>query len=233
MSLSTQHLRDVFKEKVDALVEILNKEDRLEIIYFEIQKISEQLEKTVQEKTKLLEADFNDHTLMGDYLRSVTEGFDDLDRLLRSSKTFVDAIKGQTKEELLEGIRKHHNQTWVPLLNILGKLENDYISVAQQNIIRKQEALKKLQATLDRLKLEEQYIKNSILMMNKKKKASELSNKRKFVDLQRQILKLMLQHDKLNLYYFNHDHPVELQEIKKKADDLRLELIQYKEQEYA
>lgn len=233
MSLSTQHLRQVFKEKIDFLIDLLNRENQLEGVYLEIQRVSEDLEKIIHQKTKLLETDFHDHTLAGDYLRSVTEGFDDLDRLMRSSKTFTDAVQGKTKEELLEDIRLHHNQTWVPLLNILGKLENDYISLAQQDIAKKQESLKKLQAMIDKLRLEERYIKNSILMFNKKKKITELAHKRKLIDLKRQMLKLMIHHDKLNLYYFNHDHPIELQEIKKKADILHHELIKFKEIEYA
>lgn len=232
-NLSSQHLRDVFKHKMDDLISLLDQARSTESVYLEIQKTSEHLEKTIHDKTKLLESDFNDQTLSGDYLRSVTESFDDLDRLLRSSKTFIDAVQGKTRDELLEDIKRHHQQTLIPLLNILAKLENDYISLATQTISQKQNALAKVEIEVQKLKMEEKCIKNSILVFNKQKRVSELVTKIRFLDLKRQILKLSLHHDKLNLYYFNHDHPVELKELKHKADQLRSELSKFKEVRYA
>lgn len=233
MSLSTQHLREQFKNKIDSLVFMLHQENPKENITLEIQKVSEHLEKTILEKTKLLEGDFHGHVLTGDYFRSVTESFDDLDRLLRSSKTFIDAMQGKTNGELLNDIKRHHTQTLIPLLNILSKLENDYISITTQSIAKKQELLHKLEIDLKSLRKEEKYLRNSFLVFNKKQKLDELINRIRFMDLKRQILKLNIQHNKLNLYYFNNDHPKELTEMKQKADQLRLELSKFKEVSYA
>lgn len=229
MTLSTQHLRGVFKEKMDYLIAAANQAMPLEEVYSEIQTISVQWEQLIDEKTRLLQKDFNDHTLTGEYLNSVTETFDDLDQLLRVSKTFTDAVSGKTHEELIENIKKHHIQTLVPLLNILSKLENDYISLANQAIHRKEENLIQIQHKLEKLKREEIYTKNSILSFNKKKKLAEIFKKIKFLDLKRQILKLTIHHDKLNLYYFNNDHPIELKEIKQRADSLRSALSKLNE----
>src|ERR1700737_1507378 len=98
ISLSSQHLRECFKHQLDDLVHLLQQADNLDDVYLEMHKISEQLEKTIQHKAKLLETDFHNQELMGDYLRSVTESFDDLERLLRSSKTFIDVMHGKTKD---------------------------------------------------------------------------------------------------------------------------------------
>lgn len=234
---STKHLRDTFKNKMDDLTSLLNQVERVEDAYAEIQseiqKVSEHIEKVIQTKTKQLETDFHNQILGAEYLKTVTESFDDLERLLRSSQTFADAIQGQTKDALLQDIQRHNNHTLVPLLNILSKLENDFFSVTTQTINKKEESLNKTMFSINHLMKEEKILKNSILIFNRKKKLSDVITNIRFLNLKRQLLKLSIHHDKLNLYYFNHDHPKELKEIKQKADELRFELAKYKEIEYA
>ncbi|WP_181522885.1 hypothetical protein, partial [Pseudomonas aeruginosa] len=126
---STQHLRKDFKNHIDILIEAIQRASNVGAIQPNIQTISDYFEKTIQEKIRLLESDFHDKILMGDYLHSVTESFDDLERLMRTSKTLTDSLKGNNKEELLVNVKEHHKKTLVPLLNILSKLENDYIAI--------------------------------------------------------------------------------------------------------
>lgn len=229
MSLSTHHLRAFFKGKMDDLVELFNQASSQNNIIFEIQKISEHLENTIQEKIRLLTSDFRDHVLVGDYSRSVTESFDDLERLLSSSKTFLDILKNKTNGELLNHIRKHYTHTLIPLLNIISKLENDYISLAAHSIQKSKEDLSKIEYQLKTLKTEEKYLKTSFLVFNKKQKLDELIQKIRFLSLRRQLLKLNIQDTRLNLYYFKYDHPEELTAMKNRAKNLRLQLSQFKE----
>ncbi len=230
MSLSTQHLRDDIKTNIDKLVDsTLQEKTVLEELWPEIQHAAQRLEKNIQEKICLLESDFNDLTLTGDYLRTVREGFDDIERLMRHSQTFIDVVKCKDKITLIEHIQHHYRNILIPLLNIMSKLENDYISATHQAISKKQALLNELQTTLKKLKSEEKSYQNSYLIYNKKQKIGELQKKIKYLDLKRKVLQLTLHHDRLNLYYFNHDHPKEMREIKQKADSLRFELNQYKE----
>src|SRR5215467_12025413 len=109
MGLSTQALRELIKTNITKLVGSI---DPLS----DIQQVASHLEKTLEKKIQQLEADFNDLILPGDYLRSVTEGFDDLDRLLRTSHTFLDIIQYKDKEKLNDEIRHYYTNTLIPLL---------------------------------------------------------------------------------------------------------------------
>lgn len=224
MRLSTQTLRAEFKEGLEkwnpSHLPTENKEEFLP----KIKKLCEQLEKRIEEKVQLLEADFQDHILAGEYLRSVTEGFDDLERLMRNRKTFLDIAEGDTIEEVLDNIKKQYKDYLNPLLNIMSKLENDYMAVANQTIVRKQDEFNQIQVTLHKLKLEQKRTRYSFWSFSKNKKLEENDRQIKMLDLKRKIIQLTLHHDRLNLYYFNHDHPIELREIKKKTDSLKLEL---------
>ncbi len=232
MALSSQTLRKVFKNNIDSLINKATIERRPETLVSEIQRISEDLEKLIYEKIQLLEIDFHDHQLSGDYLRTVSEGFDDLERLLRSNKTFADKaqVKTTSVDDLLHHIKTHYNDTLVPLLNIMAKLENDYISIATNCIQKKQECLNQIQSNLQKLKVEEGNTKRSILILNKKNRLDEINQSMKILNLKRKVVQLSLHHDRLNLYYFNHDHPIELREIKQKVDILRIELRKLKEE---
>lgn len=221
MGLSTQTLREMIKTNIHKLVESSNQ-------VLDMKHLAIHLEKTLQEKIQRLEADFNDLVLSGDYLESVTEGFDDLDRLLRTSHTFLDIINIKDKSKIGDHIKHYYANTLIPLLNIMSKLENDYVSIAHQTISQKQEALNKLQFPLDKLKSQAKRLRKSLFVFQKKKRSQELEQRIKFLELKRKILQLTLHHDRLNLYYFNHDHPKELRELKQKADALRNELQQFK-----
>lgn len=230
--LATQTLRKEFKENIDLLIERALQPGDIEALIPEIQRISEHLEKVIREKVLLLEKDFHDHPLSGDYLRTVTEGFDDLDRLLRSSKTFADTVRGKSQEEILVHIKAHYAHNLIPLLNIMAKLENDYVSIATQTISRKQESLSTILRGLHKLKIEEQNTKHSVLVLNKKRRLTQLETSVKRLDLLRKMTQMSLLHDRLNLYYFNNDHPVELREIKQRVDLLRNELKKFGEDSF-
>lgn len=228
--LSTQHLRQDIKSNIDRLLDsTLQEKMTLEDLLPEIQNAARHLEKNIQEKIQLLEFDFNDLHLSGDYLRTVREGFDDIEQLMRNSQTFIDIITCQNKETLIEHIQQHHRSMLVPLLNIMSKLENDYISLATQTITRKQDLLNQLEIELKKLKQEVDAIKKSFVIYNKNQKMEILREKIHHIYLKRKLLQLTLHHDKLNLYYFNNDHPEELTALKQKADSLRSEFNKFKE----
>lgn len=160
MVLSTQQLRTELKNDIDFMIDktALLKEDDIGSLFTEIQGTSEHLENLIHEKIQLLVEDFQDFPLIGDYLHTVTESFADLDRLMRTSNTFMDSVFATPKEllsreEILHHIREHYSKTLVPLLNIMAKLENDYISIATLTILREREALIQIQVILQKLKV--------------------------------------------------------------------------------
>lgn len=272
MPLATQKLRILFKMHIEPLLDKENVDNKMMNIdnqkplqnpaerLQDFRQLSIYLEKVIQEHIQQLENDFRDLPLIGDYLRTVTEGFTDLDRLLCSSKTLLDSLDKSSEQILLqtvipeqiipdrtanqsnanaatsananaatsptiqtiltEHIKKHYTKTLVPLLNIMAKLENDYISFATQIISKKQDMLNQLQILTQKLIMDERLTQNNLLIYNKDRRLQIISEKLKLFELKRKILQLGLQHDQLNLYYFSHDHPNELREVKQKADSL-------------
>lgn len=227
--LSTQQLRMVFKSNIDELLQQTKQSQDMELILPQIQHLSERLEKVISQKVQMLEQDFHDYHLTGEYLRTVTESFDDLERLMRSSETFADLLQQKERNDILRHIKIHYTQVLVPLLNIMSKLENDYVSLATQCIFKKQENLNKVQGNLRQLRTLQQEIENSLFVFGKNKKLKELNDKILNLDLERKFLQLTAHQDRLNLYYFNHEHPEELREIKIKADELKTKLIKQRE----
>jgi hypothetical protein len=224
MSLSIQYLRDEFKTHFEKWGNEASQKKSENEILFEIQQWGENIEKIVQERIRLLETDFNDYPLKGEYLRSVKEGFDDLERLLRNQKTFLDIAKGNNLTNILEQIKHHYCQYLIPLLNIMSKLENDYISIATQAILEKNKLLAEIETEIKSLKMEKDKIRKTFFDLNKKKKFIEIVKKIQNLEMHRKIIQLSIHHIKLNIYYFNHDRPKELQELKEKADQFRAEL---------
>src|ERR1700722_19030995 len=111
MKLSIQQLRDEFKTHLDKWEAISHQNPdaplRLEI-QKEVQKWGNHLEKFIQEKVQLLEMDFNEYSIEGEYLRSVSEGFDDLERIMRTHKTLIDILdisKNYEFPQLLQQIK--------------------------------------------------------------------------------------------------------------------------------
>lgn len=227
--LATQHLRYDIKTDIDKLVgSTLHEETAFQELLPEIQHAARRLEKNIQEKIQLLESDFKDLKLSGDYLFSVRESFTDIEQLMRHSQTFIDVVR-HNKITLIEHIQHHYRSMLIPLLNMMSKLENDYISIANLTITKKQILLNELKITLKKLKLQVSALKKSLVIYNKEQKMNGLKEEIQVLDLKRKMLQLSLDHDRINLYYFNHDHPEELYELKQKADDLRLELGNFKE----
>ncbi len=223
-NLSAQQLRDEFKVHLDKWQNIDNNPLEQQQVLSEIQKWSANLEKFIQEKLALLETDFQEYSLQDEYLRSVSEGFDDVEQIMKTHKTLIDVAKGATISNILEKIKKHYTHYFVPLLNIIAKLENDYVSITTKTIVDKGAIVEKIEEHLKELKKEKQQIKSHFFDFNRKEKYLKLIMEIKKLELRKKIIRLTLHHHKLNLYYFNHDRPPELKEIKEKADKLRDEL---------
>jgi len=224
MSLSTQNIRDEFKTHIKQWGDEAQKKNAESHILFEIHRWSENIEKVIQEKVRLLETDFNDYPLKGEYLRTVSEGFDDLDRLLKNQKTFLDVTKGKNIFSILDQIQHHYTNYLIPLLNIMAKLENDYISIATQALSEKAKKTLVLETQIRTLNEEKFKIKKRFFGFNNRNKYITISKKIRTLETQRKIAHLALAHIELNLYYFNHDRPYELRLLKERADKLRTKL---------
>lgn len=229
MSLSTQQLREDFQSTLERWEREMYSNAPSQETLFQLQRWGEDFEKKMQDKIFILETDFSNHQLQGEYLRSVSEAFDDLDQHLRTHKTLSDIIVGVDFSNIFLHIQHHYTNTIIPLFNILSKLENDYRSITAEQILEKTVSLVKLEEALKKLKKEKTRIKFQILDFNRKKKHLAISEKINVLTLKRRIIQLTLHHDKLNLYYFNHERPVELKEFKERADKLKAELRKMEE----
>ena len=224
MSLSTLQLKEDFRNHLSVWEKSHPNEKVDAQLILEIQNWGMQIEQFIQDKLRLLEADFDDHPLQGEYKRSVEEGFSDLERLMRNHKTLLDVVRNQESTHILNKIKNHYQQYLIPLLNIMGKLENDYISVVNQNIQKKLSEVEILEDALTNLYNEKKRLRSSFFEMSRKQKFVKVSKKIKKLEIRIKLTKLTTHHDRLNLYYFNHNRPRELTEIKNKADMLRKEL---------
>lgn len=228
MSLSTAHLRDDFKTHVEhwegAITSQKPKINRSLLI--EIQNWSTKIEKFIQEKIRLLEMDFNDYHLKGEYLHSVSEGFADLERIMRTEKTLLDTTKNHDLRKILENVKHYYTRYFVPLFNILSRLENDYIAITTNAILENTKKISALEQKIKELKTEKRRIKNRLLSFISTSMSDEISKSIEKLELQRKLVRMTMLHDRLNLYYFNHERPLELKEIKEKADRIRSELRQ-------
>lgn len=224
MSLSSHHLRNEMKTNIDQLVaSTLQEKITLPELLPEIQNTALRLEQSIQEKICLLASDFHALNLSGDYLRSVRESFADIEYLMRHTQTFIDLVKCKDKNILSKHIKYYHRNTLVPLLNMMAKLENDYISITHQTISHEKASLNQLEILINQFKAEENFLKPSVFVYHKKRKLTILQEKINYLELQRKILQLILRHDQLNLYYLTQDHPKDMQELKQKADAQRTE----------
>ncbi len=221
--LSAQQLRDEFKIHLDKWQK-MDPTQPLTYILFEIQHWSTHLEKFIQKKLKLLQDDFNEYSLQKDYLHSATEAFFNIEQIMKKYKTLMDVAKGDNLTIIIPKIKEYYLDCLAPLLNIIVKLENDYISITTKMILDKGTVIEKIEEHLTELKKEKQQIENRFFEFKRKEEYAKLLIEIKRLELRRKIIRLTLHHHKLNLYYFNHDRPAELKEIKEKADKLRNEL---------
>lgn len=228
MSLSTAHLRDDFKTHLEHWEDVITSQEPKinQTMLIEIQNWSTKIEKFIQEKIRLLEIDFNDYQLKGEYLNSVSEGFADLERIMRTEKTLLDTTKNNNLKKILENVKHYYTRYFVPLFNILARLENDYIAVTTNSILENTKKISTLERQIKALKTEKRCIKNRLLSFIRTNIFDEISENIDELELQRKLLRTTMLHDRLNLYYFNHERPLELKEIKEKADRIRKELRQ-------
>ncbi len=224
MSRATQQLRVEFKIHLEDWEKKTDLHGQNETILAEIKKWSLYIEKFIENKIKILSSDFSQHPLKGEYLRSVTEGFEDLERIMRTTQTLADLTHERDQNQILLKIKTHYTQYLVPLLNILAKLENDYVAVVTQAILDKGKLIETLEKSIDVLTAEQKQNKNSLFALRSEEKFLEMTKNIQKLELQKKITRLTLLHDRLNLYYFNHDRPKELSHLKDNADKLRAEL---------
>ncbi len=227
MSLSTEQLREDFKAHLDKWEGTLQHTIDPSLKN-EIQQWAEQVERYIEKKIQLLEMDFNEYPLRGEYLRSVSEGFDDLEQLMRNHKTLMDLTHHEDVEVVLKHIRHYYKQYVIPLLNIMSKLENDYIAIITSAILKSEKIIHNIDLDLSALENEKDNIQHDFFSFNRKNKFLTISKKIKLLKIKKKIARLTLHHDKLNLYYFNHNRPPELKEIKEKRDKLLEELETFK-----
>ena len=131
MSFSIQKLREDFKKHLKEWSKLDDSHVSHELLK-EIHKWGRFTEGCIQDKIKLLERDFSDYSLKGKYFRSVTESFDDLQRMMRTHKT-LDGITGITDarqiDHTISRVGIYYTNCLIPLLNILSKFESDYVKV--------------------------------------------------------------------------------------------------------
>jgi len=232
MSLSTEKLRGEFKTRLHALKDVTEKAAKIEVVEPLFEETSHYLEKAIAKKLETLAKDMEDFILRGEYLRSMTESLDDLDRFRETSKNLNDYVEKQDKEALLKHVSQYYSNTLVPLLNLISKLENDYLSLAKQTIAKKEELIGKIEYKLTLLKSEKRRMKLSLWTFNSKK-IELISRQIEMLEFRQSILSLTLEHDKLNLAYFNQDHPEAMSEIKSKADAIRFNIRTFEDLIYA
>lgn len=120
--------------KIPALAEFEHQKKLEQAIVKDIQEWSESIEKEIQMKISFLEKNIQKYHLKDDYLRTTTESLIDLDTLRRNKKTFFDIAHGENIQSVLHQINHHYFNYLVPLLNILSRLEHDYLSIANREI---------------------------------------------------------------------------------------------------
>ena len=223
MSQSIQHLRHEFKSHLEKWTKAYQQTGFPDETLSEIKKWGVFLERYIEEKISLLETDFSDHILNGEYRRSVREGFDGLERMMRSHQTFPDIVSGMDGKIMLEKMKEYYSSYLAPILNIMAKLENDFIAVTTNAILEKGRLLEKLEDDIEDLKIEKKTMKNN----------ADLLLKIENLELKKEFTRLTLHHDRLNLYYFNHGRPKELSGFKKKADLLREKIRHTEEKSHA
>lgn len=221
--LSLQQIREEFKSHLDKWQQMTETHPPAQVLA-SIQAWGFQLEKDIQIRLKLFDNDFLEYTLQGEYARSVMESFDDIAQLMKTHKTFIDIAKGNDLPIIFQKIKKYYLQYFVPLVNIFARLQNDYIAVATKTIIDKSAVIEKIEEHLKELKKEKQQIKSRLFEFNRKEKYNKLAAEIKRQELRKQLIRLNVHHHKLNLYYFNHDRPSELKDIKEQVDKLRWKL---------
>jgi len=210
MSKSTQYLRHEFKAYLEKWAAAFNENNFSDETLAEINKWGLYLEHYLDEKINLLKADFRDHLLTGEYFRSVREGFENLERMMQAHQSLSHLIKETPKTTLVAQIKEYYSSYLMPILNIMAKLENDFIAVTTNAILEKGRLIEKLEDEIENIKKQKKSENNKITT----KKIENL-------ELKKELARLTLQHDRLNLYYFNHGRPKELTEFKKKADLIR------------
>jgi len=199
----------------------------------EIKKWGAELDRIIQLKVKLITEDFNALQLKGDYKKTVPKSFEDLELLLRAQKTFTDLMMDDQLESILKKVQLYYVHSIIPLFNIIAMLENDYSSLLSQNINENGRLIHELDLIISKLKETKQKLKRKVFIFHKTEKITDLSKKINNLELKRKITQLSLYHDKLSLYYFNHERPPELREIKAKTDKLKMQLKALEESTHA
>lgn len=232
MSLSILDLREAFRTHLEKWEEAFREQPEPSLITPEIEQFAENIERSIQTKIKLLESDFNNLTLEDEYARSINEGFSNLEQMQKTNKTCMDAAKGQDIQNILSHMKQHYKNYIVPIFNVMAKLENDFQAITIKSILEKRKRLTDLDFEIKAFKDEKNRIRKRFFDLNRKKKYWVVSKKLKQLELEKTLTHLTLHHDKLNLYYINHNRPQELHDIKARADALRSELSALEEKEY-
>lgn len=231
-SSSIHRLRENFKSHLHHWESILLSKESQENLLSEIQQWTKTVQEDINQQIHILTSDFNDFQLTGEYSQSVSEGFEDLNRLMKKKMDLNQLASGENIEEILQKCQIYYHERLTPLLNILSKLENEYISISTQTIAEKSKYIRKLDKLLKQLHVERENVKNRFIGFNRKHKFLQISKHIKKLELERKLVRLTLHHDRLNLYYFTHDRPPELKEIKNKTDKIRLALLKLEEERH-
>lgn len=229
---SIHRLRENFKSHLNHWESTLLSNESQDNMLTEIQQWTKTVQEDINQQIHIITCDFNDFQLTGEYSQSVSEGFENLNRLMKKKMDLTQLATGDNIEEILQKCQIYYHERLTPLLNILSKLENEYISIATQMITEKGKHIRKLDKLIKQLYLERESVKNQFIRFNRKHKFLQISKHIKKLELERKLVRLTLHHDRLNLYYFTHDRPPELKEIKNKTDQMRLALLKLEEERH-
>jgi hypothetical protein len=163
MSKSTQYLRHEFKAYLEKWAKAIDENNFSDETLTEITKWGLYLEHYLDEKINLLRADFSDHLLTGEYLRSVREGFENLEQMMQTHQTLDHLIKETPNSALITQIKEYYNSYLVPILNIIAKLENDFIAVTTNAILEKGRLIEKLEDEIETVKNQKKSENNEVI----------------------------------------------------------------------
>lgn len=232
MSHSTENLRRIFKDRLNQLKSATENADEIDLLKPIIEETSRFLEAAITQKLDSLAKDIEDFILKGEYLRTMTESLDDLGRFRETSKNLNTDVGHGDKALILKQVAHYYTHTLIPFFNLISKLEYDYVSLAKQTIAKKEELIERLEYKLSLLRTEKRRIKMSLWTFNNKR-IELLSKKIDMLEFKQALLSLTLEHDKLNLSFYDQDHPDTLRDVKAKADAIRHDIRPYEEILYA
>ncbi len=224
MAVSLLQLRAEFKAQINQWNKNLQAKNLTHQTKQEMEGWIAKIELFIQKKVQLLTKDFSEYVLEGEYLRSVTEGFSDLEHIMKSKTTFIDLSNNDNFPVCFSKANDYYSQYLIPISNILAKLDNDYIGISAKRMIDKSSEIAQLNALLTCLNAEKNSIRKNIFSDNRDRNLADILHYIHDVEHQKKILRLSLHHDQLNLFYFMHDRPPELESLKTSTDKSRRRL---------